>query len=336
MLGYVMTMFRNPDLAGLARVFRLWRNSMRFHYLYAAVDSGLLAALAQPRTKEELKDELAVQRPEFLDALLDMGLALKELNLKGGRYHLKGKLSKALLGPQGDPLSAVVQADVTYYTSVYRHAAERMRGAPSGNYLDTIGDVVARFAKLAEPLLRRFIKETLQGRGSARMLDLGCGSGVFLKSAREAHPKATGLGLDMDPIVMQQAKANLAKWGLGSGFEVMQGDIRERPPQVKGPYDLITMFNLAYYFSPQERAELFTYLRSLLSPDGVLAVASNFASQGRDPTAANLNLANCSIEGLHPLPSLEGLCGELTDCGFSNVNTVRIMPGSTFFGIRAS
>lgn len=336
MLGYIVTMLRNPDLAGLARMVGLWRNSMRFHYLYAALDSGLLAALAQPHSKEELMDELAVQRPEFLEALLDMGLALKELKQKGGKYHLRGKISKSLLGPQGDSLSAMVQAEATYYNSVYRHAAERMRGAPSGNYLDTIGNVVARFAKLAEPLLRRFIKEILEGRGTARILDLGCGSGIFLKSAREANPNAVGLGLDMDPQVVQQARDNLNKWGLGAGFEVIEGDIRQPPPQVKGPYDLITMFNLAYYFTPRERAELFQFLRGLLSPDGVLGVASNLASQGKDPAAANLNLANCSIEGLHPLPSLDGLCAELEECGFSKVSPVKIMPGSTFAGIRAS
>ena len=336
MLGYLLTILRNPDLAGVARVMRLWRSSIHFHYLYAALDSGLLATLAQPRKKDELITELAVVRPEFLDALLDLGLALKELRLKGDEYHLKGKLSKSLLGPQGDPLSAVVQANATYYNSVYRHAAERMRGAPDGNYLDTIGDVVARFAKLAEPFLRRFIQETLRGRASARVLDLGCGSGVFLKSAREANPKATGLGLDMDPTVVRQAEDNLAQWGLGDAFEVIEGDIRKRPSEVKGPYDLITLFNLVYYFSPEERAELFKYLRGLLSPGGVLAVASNFASQGKDPNAANLNLAICSIEGCHPLPGLDGLCQELKDCGFTRVDTVRIVPGSTFFGVRAS
>ena len=336
MLGYLITILRNPDLAGMARVFRLWRNSIRFHYLYAALDSGLLKALAQPRSREELKSELEVRRPEFLDALLDLGLALKELRLKDGRYHIKGRLSKTLLGPQGDPLSAVVQADMTYYTSAYRHAAQRMRGAPQGNYLDDIGGVVARFAKLAEPLLRRFIRETLKGRESARVLDLGCGSGIFLKSARDSHPQATGLGLDMDPVVVQQAEANLAQWGLDHDFKVVEGDIREHPPEVTGPYDLITMFNLVYYFTPQERAELFNYLRGLLPPGGVLAVVSNFHSQGKDPTAANLNLANCSIEGCHPLPSLESLCQELRDCGFGNIDTARIVPGSTFLGVRAS
>lgn len=336
MLGYLMTMLRNPDLAGLARLVRLWSNSIRINYLYAAMDSGLLAALVQPRTKEELRNELAVQRPEFLDALLDLGLSLKELRLKGGRYQVKGKLSKSLMGPQGDFLAAMIQADVTYYNSVYRHAAERMKGAPDGNYLESIGQVVARFAKFSEPFLRRFIMETLKGRTSAHVLDLGCGSGVFLKSARDANPNATGLGLDMDPQVVGQARDNLVQWDLGAGFEVRQGDIREHPPELKGPYDLITMFNLVYYFSPQERAELFQYLRGLLSPDGVLAIASNFASNGKDPNAANLNLANCSIEGCHPLPSLDGLCQELKDCGFSKVDAMKIVPGGAFFGVRAS
>ena len=114
------------------------------------------------------------------------------------------------------------------------------------------------------------------------------------------------------------------------------GDIRQPTPQVKGPYDLITPFSLVYYFSPQERAGLFKSLRGLLAPDGVLAVASNFASQGRDPNAANLNLANCSIQGCHPLPRVDDFSQELRDCGFIKVDKVRIVPGSTFFGIKAN
>jgi 2-polyprenyl-3-methyl-5-hydroxy-6-metoxy-1,4-benzoquinol methylase len=315
---------------------RLWKSSTRIHFCYAALESGLLAALDQPRTKEELIEMLKVRRPEFLDALLEVGLALKELSLKQGRYRIKSKLSKSLLGPQGDMLAAIVQADVTYYTSVYRHCAERMWGAPSGDYLATIGGIVARFAKFSEPFLRRFIGEILKGRDSARVLDLGCGSGVFLKSARQANPKAVGLGLDMDPKVVEQAQGNLALWELGDGFEVVCGDIRQPPPQVTGPYDLITLFNLVYYFTPQERAELFSSLRALLAPDGVLAVASNFASQGKDPSAANLNLATCSILGCHPLPSVEGISQELRDCGFTSVEKAKIVPGSTFLGVKAS
>ncbi|RLB42215.1 MAG: hypothetical protein DRH12_06185, partial [Deltaproteobacteria bacterium] len=51
-------------------------------------------------------------------------------------------------------------------------------------------------------------------------------------------------------------------------------------------------------------------------PQGVLAVVMNFHSMGKDIAAANLNMVNCSLKGLAPLPKLDQVTSLLKQCGF--------------------
>ncbi|MFH1033153.1 MAG: class I SAM-dependent methyltransferase [Pseudomonadota bacterium] len=334
-MRYWLTMLRFPKLLTLAGVMQDWQVCIKFYFLFAALESGLLEGLRAPASREELLSRLAARRPEFLDALLELGLSLGQLAQKNGVYRLRGGLCQALLGPQGDMLAAVIQANATYYHSIYRQATARLRGAPDGDYLEEIAGTVARFSKFTEPFLRRFLKDHLPARGPARILDVGCGSGVFLHSAHAANPACAGLGLEMDSQVAEQARANLERWGMARDFAVAVGDIRQPPPEVRGPYEVITLFNLVYYFQDEERLAIFRSLRSLLAPGGVMLLASNLHSQGKDFGAANLNLATCSIKGCTPLPRAQDLCDQLRQAGFGKTPLTRIMPASTYYGIAA-
>lgn len=95
-IRYLLSAWRTIKIPGLLPVMRDWLAFLRIHFLYAALESGLLQALQTGVTREELIDKLDVQRPELLDALLDMGLALKELSLRNTVFSLRGKRSKVL------------------------------------------------------------------------------------------------------------------------------------------------------------------------------------------------------------------------------------------------
>ena len=92
-----------------------------------------------------------------------------------------------------------------------------------------------------------------------RILEVGCGSGVYLRHAAEANPLATGIGVDMHEEVVELAAANLAVWGIADRFLVVQADIRRGLPSVPdiGSFDLVTLYNNIYYFTPEERMALF-------------------------------------------------------------------------------
>jgi SAM-dependent methyltransferase len=320
----------------MIRFIRDWRSLVRMHFLHAALESGLLQALRTPVSKDELLRQLEVKRPELLDALLDVGLAVGELSCKGGRYAVKGRRARSLIGDLGDPLAALVQANVTCYNSVYRNVTDRLRGAPPGEYLEEIGDLVARVSKLAEPYVRKFIKRAVAGRGRMRILDVGCGSGVYLKAAHEVNSEATGVGIDMDGAVVEQARRNLERWRLTDKFEVMVADIQVPPGDLAGPFDLITLYNVIYYIPLGERVSLFRSLGSLLTSGSTLAIVTSTQSQGRDLFAANLNVATSSTVGNTPLPALGELTDQLAGAGFTDVTTTRLVARSTFYGIRAS
>jgi hypothetical protein len=77
---------------------RDWQAFVRMHFIYTAFESGLLEALSIPSYRNDLIQKLNVKRPEILEALLDVGLSVKELAYKDGTYSIKGKRSKAVGG----------------------------------------------------------------------------------------------------------------------------------------------------------------------------------------------------------------------------------------------
>jgi len=334
-IRYLLSIWRTIKMPGLWLVMRDWIPLLRMHFLYTATESGLLMALRTGATRDTLIDKLDVKRPELLDAILDMGLALKELSLRGAVFSLRGRRSKVLATMDSDALAAVIQANVTYYNEAYRNFASRMRGAPLGDNLDEIGETVARFSKIAEPFLGSFIKSLIPQSGPVEMMDVGCGSGFVLKSAWKANPKAGGIGIEIDEKVAAQAKENLKNWGLADRFSILIGDIRSQADAHHGGLDLITAFNLVYYVPVVERPTFFSDLRSLLRPKGCLALANNFQSQGIDAAAANLNIVNCSLNGITALPDLKTIKKQLAACGFSRIQTTRFMPRSEFHGVTA-
>lgn len=334
-LRYLLAILRTMNTPGLFPIMRDWQAYVRMHFIYTGLESGLLEALSIPISRDDLIRQLQVKRPEILDALLDVGLSVKELEFKNGKYSKKGKRSKALAGKQGDMLAAMIQANITYYSSAYRNAADRIRGAPLGDDLHKLGVLVARFSKIGEPLIREFMTTIVTGKKSMRVLDVGCGSGVFLQSIYNANQNATGIGIDIDEQVVEQAKKNIQEWGLGDKFRIIAGDILSHTDGLIGPFDFISLFNILYYFRPEERSELIGKLGSILSPQGTLAVAMHFQSGGKDPGAANLNMVNSSLKGLTPLPDLNDLTVQLKESGFNRITTQRLVPGSTFFGVSA-
>jgi len=334
-IRYALSALRIMKITGLYALMKDWRAFVRMHFIFSAYESGLLEALIIPISKESLIKKLDVKRPDTLDALLQVGLALKELKLENDLFSIKGKRSKAIIGINGDMLAAMVQANVTYYSDAYRNLNNRIHGAEPGDDLDKIGDVVARFSKITEPVIREFISGIVRKKNPIRMLDAGCGSGVLLKSAYDSNFNTTGIGLEIDEAVVLQARENISKWNLNDRFKIIHGDIRNISGEIPGSFDVITLNNLLYYFEKEEQVGLLEKLKNVLNPNGVLAIAMSFHSQGKDLASGNLNLVNCSLKGLTPLPELEGIKSLLKECGFSKIESHRFLPGSTFYGIIA-
>jgi len=327
-----LAMLKAFNPLALLRIMGDWKRMTRMHYLYAAIDCGLIDAL--PASRKEIITKLEVAREEMLDALLGVGLSLKELSLKNGQYRIKGKRSKSI--KKTDAFRALVEANVTYYATAYRNYAERLRGGPKGTELDECGGIVSRLSALGEPLIRVFAKDMVSGGDIVRILEVGCGEGVYLKAAYDANPNATGIGIDVDPVVVDQAKAKIEEWGISDRFSVVCGDIFNPPAEVAGKYDLITLYNIVYYFDERTRMALFSALKEMLNRGGRLVITTSTYEPGGDLFSANLNMSTSSSEGFTQLPQIDDFMLQLMCVGYSHVEAKRIMHGASQYGVVAT
>jgi SAM-dependent methyltransferase len=334
LLRMIKSLLSQEPLA-LAAFMHDLQSFVRVHFLYSAVETGLLECLNKPTSRKEVLVVLQVARPELLDALLDVGVAVGELAQQNGLYRLRGRRSRALVGKHREMFSGYVEAQVTYYNSVYRHAPERIMGAPLGRYLEEIGEVVAQYSELAKPFVGGFVEDRVAGRRSMRILDVGCGSGTYLRVAVQANNQVEGIGFEVNDRVAQQAKQNLDDWGLADRFRIVVGDILNPPHELAQRFDLIGLYNIIYYFDHDQRSRLFEKLRSMLTDHGMIAIVTNIRAGGKDLFSANLNLATSSMVGCTPLPTLKELSTQLKESGFREITNTRLIPSSYIYGIVA-
>jgi cyclopropane fatty-acyl-phospholipid synthase-like methyltransferase len=170
-------------------------------------------------------------------------------------------------------------------------------------------------------------------RHPRRILDVGCGTGVYLIHAATAgDPQLTGLGVDLDAAVVGLTRQRLADAGLAERFEVRQADIRTLQLPAAS-FDLVLLFQNIYYFAEDERPGLLRRLHGLLAPSGALVLASLFA--GRSLAAVHYDLLFRATAGCAPLPRRQELDRQLHDAGFTTTRWVQLMPLGSFHAVLA-
>src|SRR6202043_2373160 len=115
---------------------------------------------------------------------------------------------------------------------------------------DQDGELIARSSRVLEAFQAEVIQREVPDRGALRLLEIGCGSGVYLRYAANRNPSLTALGLELQPAVAEMARKNLRNWGLEARVSVEDGDFRERTPGEL--FDVATLYNNIYYFPVEE------------------------------------------------------------------------------------
>jgi ribosomal protein L11 methyltransferase len=128
--------------------------------------------------------------------------------------------------------------------------------------------------------------ETIAGRGlidAARVLDVGCGSGILAIAAAKLGA-AEILGLDTDPIAIEATDANAARNRVGGGSRGRRSVVRARVgslPSGEPPFDVVLanlIAGLLVTLAPQ--------LRDELRPGGVLLASGIFIDREPDVRSA--------------------------------------------------
>jgi 2-polyprenyl-3-methyl-5-hydroxy-6-metoxy-1,4-benzoquinol methylase len=118
------------------------------------------------------------------------------------------------------------------------------------------------YARDRGPQLRRTLRGT--PTGAKRVLDIGCGAGVFLATMRDADFQV--MGQDLSPKATEEGRRHL-------GIELTDAPLS----QIQQQFDLVTCYDvIEHWLTPKE---LLRQIRRLCAPDGTAVIRTpNHAS----------------------------------------------------------
>jgi ubiquinone/menaquinone biosynthesis C-methylase UbiE len=120
-----------------------------------------------------------------------------------------------------------------------------------------------------QAMLRRISERC--GDRPLKILDVGCGTGVFAARIREAFPKSRVCGVDLVRGMLHQGKA---RWkALAPHVQPVQGD-SERLPFATGVFDILTCANSFHHYPHQDRA--LVEMHRVLRPGGRILLIDGY------------------------------------------------------------
>ena len=268
---------------------------------------------------------------EKLKTWLDVGVNLGELKLTPSGYALRSRLARQLAQPSLDAIAAMYLEVNTLHHDLLTQTPARLREKHPFTLADMDGELIARSSRILEPYILEVVDSVVPESGSYHLLEVGCGSGVYIRRACLRNHALHAVGLELQPAVADFARRNLQEWGLAQRVRVDTGDIRSYATPER--FDLVTLHNNIYYFPPDERLDLLRRMANFLNPDGKILVTTG--CQGYRSTQM-LNLWGEMTEGLGPFPQVDALYDLIGQAGFSSLRKIELLPGGGFFAFVGS
>jgi ubiquinone/menaquinone biosynthesis C-methylase UbiE len=110
------------------------------------------------------------------------------------------------------------------------------------------------------------LKRAIGGRLGARLLDVACGTGQFLRQVKTNYPRLHVTGLDLSPHYLDVARLTLQAW---SRVALVQG-AAEAMPFADAQFDGVTCIYLFHELPPRVRRAVVDEVRRVLKPGGTL------------------------------------------------------------------
>jgi SAM-dependent methyltransferase len=236
------------------------------HLLVADAVDLFPALAAGPATLDELAGRTGLPRRTLrilADSLVAQGFAARD----GDRYR-NGPVAAAFL--TGDPAvgwRAILRLwdRIVYPQHLHLEGALRADRA-TGGFGTFTGAERRIFAAGVEALTApaaRALAETYDFAPHRRLLDLGGGTGSFLRAVLERSPHLDGALYEL-PAAAAAARER-AGGAAGSGrFEIVEGDFLRDP--LPGGYDAVLLANVVHLFRPDTNRGLFRRLRAAVTP----------------------------------------------------------------------
>ena len=106
-------------------------------------------------------------------------------------------------------------------------------------------------------------------RDEGRILDVGCGFGLFAAYFGQTQPRRRIVGVDPNGRRVRLARQLAADLGLRE-HTFVEGDVRRAP--LKGPFDAAYVLDVMHHLPYDDQPRVLEQLRALLVPGGMLLV----------------------------------------------------------------
>jgi SAM-dependent methyltransferase len=333
----VFQLIRNDQFQALTGSNALLKHFYQLNYLVAAKECGLFELLLDaPKTFEQLAAIYCTEAKardkarEALEAWLGLGVQLGFLRLDATGYTLQ-RLAKKLALPKNDAALALLQEVAGLHSKLITQTVGKLRNGELWNLEDQDGEIVARSSRIMEAFQTEAIDRFFPASGAASLLEIGCGSGIYIKHAASRNPSLAAVGLELQPNVADVARRNIAEWGLQERVRIEVGDIRLKAPNER--FSIVTLYNNIYYFPVESRVSLLQHIRQFIEPGGFLLLIT--CCQGGSLGVEVLNLWGAATSTAGRLPGKDELIRQLHDAGFLDIQTIRMFPGEALYAFKA-
>jgi SAM-dependent methyltransferase len=293
--------------------------------IYRAIGSGSASV-------EVIAESLGINdNLSGLKAWLDLGVSLGELSYDMDGYRVSGRLSRQLLSPSNDPSLAFL-LEISDLHDLYIKGTPRLLREGHRFPLDAIdGPLIARSSLTLKPLVSMAVEQTIPKHGDIRLLEIGCGSAIYIRQACVHNPSLIAVGLESDPEVAEMAQRYVHSWLLEDRVSIDAISILDY--ESNEPFDLATLHNNIYYFPVSDRVGLLRKVFDLLKPGGRLLITTG--CQDGNPVTHALNITGAMTEGMGVLPEVDGLLRQLERAGFTNARNKKLIPIASYYAFQA-
>ena len=140
------------------------------------------------------------------------------------------------------------------------------------------GGAAAPMRRQALVPLREALLRHPGGLGNSRLLDIGCGTGAFLREVKRNYPRLAVTGLDLSAPYLSVAARRLADW---SRIELIEA-AAEAMPFGEGEFDIVSVIYLFHELPPRARRAVVEEIRRVLKPGGTLILVDSLQT-GDEP-----------------------------------------------------
>ena len=126
--------------------------------------------------------------------------------------------------------------------------------------------------------LRAALRSHARGAVTARLLDIGCGTGAFLREAKRNHPRLGVTGLDLSEPYLRVARRRLQPW---SRARLIEG-AAEAMPFADAEFDIVSCLYLFHELPARVRRAVVAEIRRVLKPGGTLILVDSLQT-GDEP-----------------------------------------------------